>query len=284
MLYNGKTVQIMAMSECPNHCAHCCIRYKGHIPFEQLDQMMDKYSKEYERVILNGTELMMDERYIALCDKYGQNFIYTNGNLLNVESRAMLKKHGISRLSISLHYGIQEQISEYSLKEISDKIRETLADGFKVRVLCTISRDNYKLIPDIAAYVYSLGVKSLKFINMIKEGRAEGEVFEGTFLSKTELEEFFDILDETRKKYDKKDFYITRNGAFGDDEKHKNNFECPAGKDWIVLTPNHKVYPCNGLIYDEHCIGHWNDEGIFIDKEFRHDCKECMTLIRQLEE
>lgn len=71
MLYTGKVVQIMAMSECPNKCDHCFIRYKGHISFEKFDEMMGKYSKEYEKVILNGTELMMDERYIELCEKYG---------------------------------------------------------------------------------------------------------------------------------------------------------------------------------------------------------------------
>lgn len=280
MRYNGKVVQIMAMSECPNKCTHCCIRYKGHIPFEQLDKMMEQYEKQYDKVILNGTELMMDERYIELCEKYGQNFVYTNGTLLTSKNRDMLKRHGINRLSISLHYGIQEKISEASLTEISNKIKEAIADGFDVRVLCTISRDNYKLIPDIADYVYSLGVSSLKLINMIKEGRAE--TFENVFLSKNELEEFFDILEQTKKKYDKNKFYLTRNGAFGDDAKRPNNFTCPAGKDWIILTPDHKVYPCNGLVYDEYCIGHWNDDGIFIDKSFEHDCKYCEVLNRQL--
>ena len=42
-----------------------------------------------------------------------------------------------------------------------------MADGFNVRVLCTISKENYKMLPQIAEYVHSLGVRSLKFINMI---------------------------------------------------------------------------------------------------------------------
>lgn len=278
--YTGKAVQIMAMSECPNKCEHCFIHYKGHIDFKDLDKMLSDYSKEYEEVILNGTELIMDERYIDLCVKYGQDFIYTNGMLLTPENRKMIIDKGIKRISISLHYGIQEQLSKASLEEISQVIKDTIADGLSVRVLCVISRDNYKLLPEIAEYVYSLGVKNLKFINMLSEGKAE--TFDDVFLSQAEINEFFDILEETKKKYDKKDFYVTRNGAFGNDEKRKNHFYCPAGKDFILLTPDHRVFPCNGLNYDEYCIGYWDETGIYVNDSFQHGEKECMVLKRQL--
>ncbi len=280
MKYEGKYVQIMAMSECPNNCEHCFIHYKGHINFDELDTMMDNYSKDY-RVILNGTELLMNNKYLELCNKYNQNFIYTNGMLLTPEKMEVLKKNNINRITMSLHYGIQEQISKIGLEETAKLIKETIANGFEVRVLCTIDRDNYKLLPEIAEYVKSLGVKSLKFINMLKEGKAENNIGD-VFLNQEEIYEFFDILYDVRKKYDPKEFYVTRNGAFGDDKGNKNNFTCPAGKDWVLLTPDHRVFPCNGLQYDEYCIGHWNDEGVYIDKPFEHDRKECYVLKRQL--
>lgn len=110
MNYNGKTVQIMAMSECPNECKHCFVGYKGHIPFDELDKMLENYTKKYEKVILNGTELLMDERYLLLCQKYGQNFIYSNGKMLTPDARKRLKKYNINRVSISLHYGLQEVV------------------------------------------------------------------------------------------------------------------------------------------------------------------------------
>lgn len=278
--YTGKAVQIMAMSECPNKCEHCFIHFKGHIGFDDLDKMLSDYTKEYEEVILNGTELIMDERYIDLCVKYGQDFIYTNGMLLTPEKRKMIIDKGIKRISISLHYGIQEQLSKASLEEISEVIKETIADGLSVRVLCVISKDNYKLLPDIADYVYSLGVKSLKFINMLDEGKAE--TFDDVFLTQEEIYEFFDILEKTRAKYDKTDFYITRNGAFGNDPKRENHFMCPAAKDFILLTPDHCVYPCNGLNYPEYQIGYWDETGIYITREIEHGEKECMVLKRQL--
>ena len=191
-----------------------------------------------------------------------------------------LKEKGINLISISLHYGIQEQISKSSLEEISKVIIDAVKDGFSVRVLCTITKDNYKLVPYIAEYVHSLGVNSLKFINMLKEGNAEnlGDIF----LNQNDINEFFDILEETRKQYDKNEFYITRNGSFGNDEKRPNNFMCPAGEDFVIITPDHKVYPCNGLNYDEYCIGHWDDTGIYIDKKIEHSKKMCLALKRQL--
>ena len=122
MEYKGKMVEIMAMSECPNKCNHCFIRYTGHIDFGMLDTMMNNYTKKYDTVILNGTELLMNDKYIELCKKYNQNFIYTNGKLLTVDKRELLKKCGITRISISLHYGIQEQVSKSSIEEITNVI------------------------------------------------------------------------------------------------------------------------------------------------------------------
>lgn len=280
MEYTGKTVQIMAMSECPNHCEHCFIGYKGHIPFDELETIMEVYTQKYEKVILNGTELLIDEKYIALCEKYHQDYIYTNGRLLTPQTRQMLKKHKITRISISLHYGIQEQISKSSLKEISKIIRDTIAEGFKVRVLCTVSKGNYKLIPEIADYVHSLGVKSLKLINLIYEGK--GKNFCDDLLNRQEIEEFFELLYQTRQRYDKNELYISRNGGFGDDIYHKNNFNCPGGQQWVTILPDHTVHPCNGMLNEEHTIGYWDTTGIYIDKPFNHDCKFCTVLSLQI--
>lgn len=280
MEYNGKIVEIMAMSECPNKCEHCFIRYKGHIEFNELEKIMENYTKKYNKVILNGTELLMNKKYIELCSKYGQNFIYTNGMLLTKESRELLKKSGINRLSISLHYGIQEQISKSGLSQISKTIIDCVNEGFEVRALCTISKDNYLLLPKIVDYVYSLGAKGIKFINMMKEGKADhlGDIF----LNRTQLIEFFDLLEKVRNQYDKNEFYITRNGAFGDDKNRNNNFECPAGVNSVIIAPNYKVYPCNGLLYDEYCIGHWDENGVYIDKEFKCEKQKCLALERQI--
>ncbi|MGM9849907.1 MAG: hypothetical protein ACI31V_03305 [Bacilli bacterium] len=278
--FDGDTVEIMAMSECPNDCEHCFINYKGHINFETLEIILDRFNKIYKNVILNGTELLMNDKYIELCSKYGQDFIYTNGKLLTAEKRNVLKQNGIKRISVSLHYGIQEHISKSNLSEISKVIVDAVNDGFSVRVLCTISKENYKLVPIISEYVKSLGASSLKFINMMKEGKASN--FGNIFLGECEIIEFFDLLQIEREKNYPEKFYITRNGGFGNDNTRKNNFNCGAGKDVVVITPEHKVYPCNFLLYDEYCIGYWDETGIYIDEKFEHNPKECKALEKQL--
>ena len=64
--YDGRAVEIMAMAECPNNCEHCFIKYNGHINFNTLEQMIQQYHKEYDEVILNGTELLMNDKYLEL--------------------------------------------------------------------------------------------------------------------------------------------------------------------------------------------------------------------------
>ena len=91
--------------------------------------MMEAYSNDY-RIILNGTELLMNDKYLNLCNKYHQNFIYTNGMLLTKEKMNILKKNNINRISISLHYGIQEQISKVGLADVARKIKEAIAMYF----------------------------------------------------------------------------------------------------------------------------------------------------------
>lgn len=85
--YEGSSIEIMAMSECPNHCEHCFINYKGHINFSNLENMLKNYNQMYKNVILNGTELLINDRYLELCALNKQNFIYTNGKLLTSDKR-----------------------------------------------------------------------------------------------------------------------------------------------------------------------------------------------------
>ena len=106
---------------------------------------------------------------------------------------------------------------------------------------------------------------------MLKEENAEN--IDDIFLNQNDKNEFFDILEETRKQYDKNEFYITINGSIGNDEKRTNNSMCPAGEDFVIIAPNYKFYPCNGLNYDKYCIDHLDDTGIYIDKKIEHSKK-----------
>lgn len=280
MRYQGEVVEIMSMSQCPNRCPHCFVTYEGEIPFKTLDHLMADLVPLHKEVILNGTELLMDDAYLDMCGKYKQDFIYTNGKLLTKEKMEVLKRNDIHRISVSLHYGQQESISRISLNEVVDVIEQARDEGFEVRVLCVISKENLMLVPEICDFVASLHIRGVKFINLLYSGG--GQNFKDKLLDEKDLPVFFDLLHQAREKYDKEKFYITRAGNFGYNKKYGDNFICPAGKDFVLLTPNGSVYPCNAMVYPEYRIGHWDETGIYIEKQLMHGEKTCMALNRQL--
>lgn len=278
--FSGEMIEVLAMSECPNHCEHCCVNYKGHIDFDTLSSLFEICKERNMKMLISGTELLMDEKYLEFCNKIGQNFIYTNGALLNDKNYALMKKYGINRISLSYHYGIQDQLTHIDQDKIDSILSKAVSEGFYVRAFCTVTKDNINYMSKVAERAYGLGAKSIKFLNMLEEGRAAEKDFR--ILDRTDLKQFFKNVNDIRKKYDKKDFYVTRNGAFGYDTENRCNFRCTAGHETVVLAPNGNIYPCVGLMYDEYIIGYWTDKKIIIEKEFDRGEHICKVLERQL--
>ena len=138
------------------------------------------------------------------------------------------------------------------------------------------------MLPEICEYTKNLGAKGIKFINLVKEGNAT-KYDNDVFLNKKDLLEFFNILYETRKLYNKEEFYVARACQFGNDLEHKSNFYCSVGVgELVLLTPDGSVYPCNCSLHDDAKIGHWDEEKIYIDNEIFYDPNECTGLKRQL--
>ena len=57
----------------------------------------------------------------------------------------------------------------------------------------------------------------------------------------------------------KEELNIQRCGTFGPNI-HKNNFQCLAGQNMIVLTPDRKLYNCVFNISNDSCIGYMDDD------------------------
>ena len=96
-------------------------------------------------------------------------------------------------------------------------------------------------------------------------------------LSSENYREFFELLHKIRDKYDKNILEIQRCGSFGHDTYGKSNFLCDAGVDFVCITPDKKVYPCNFFCKPGNEIGYYKDGKIYITKEFKNDQTKCLA-------
>ena len=81
-----------------------------------------------------------------------------------------------------------------------------------------------------------------------------------------------------RKKYDKNILKIKRNGLFGNDPNNMScNFNCIAGVDEVVITPNGKVYSCIFMTKPGYEIGHYVNGKILLDYQLDNNGDRCIA-------
>ena len=68
----------------------------------------------------------MNDKYLELCKKNNQDFIYTNGNLLTYEKRQVLKKYGINRVSIGVQSFDDILLNKIGRKHTSQQVYQTI--------------------------------------------------------------------------------------------------------------------------------------------------------------
>lgn len=242
--YNGMYVTLMLNSDCNNNCAHCYINYNGMFNDEELKDLVPTLLKKY-RVLFNGTEPILHDEYLKYYKMANNNIIMTNGIAL-VEDNGLickLKENGINQIALSYHYGIQDEISQIKIKELDKLILKLKKQGFKVKLMCSISRDNLKCIEACCEKAYNLGVDYVRFTNFIDQGRAISNIESKKFLTLEEIYYVLDEIKEQRKKYARDKLYIERCGSFGNGI-NKNNFKCMFANNMVAITPDHNVYGC----------------------------------------
>ena len=247
MLFNGKYVMLMSCSRCNVKCKHCYISYKNDFSPEELKKIACNLSKKYN-IMINGAEPLVDLRYLESYPIINQKHILTNGfALINnyAETIENLKKNGIDNISISYHFDMHDKFSSINKKDLEDLFRKIILDGFKLRIMATITSENYKKIEDYCELAYKMGAKSIKFTNFVNQGKAKN-LDNRLILTNEQKKEFFIKINNARTRYDKKDLLIERCGTFGKDLTKTNDehFKCGAGSELVVITPDKSVYPC----------------------------------------
>lgn len=248
----------MATSKCNINCKHCYISFKGSFDPDNLKKIASRLSEKYF-VSINGAELLTDTRYLDVLKELKQISFMSNGLVLcKDETIKKLKESNIECVAMSMHYGIQEDISVIPQKLVEDNIKILKENNIGSKIFVTITKKNYKLVPEICEYVASLGVHGVWFTNYITQGQAI--YLEDNVLNEEEKKEFFKLLNEARSKYSKEELKIERCGSFGKDTyKNNNNFRCTAIHDFVVLTPDYNVYPCFFLAKEGNEIGKYDN-------------------------
>ena len=172
--YQGKNVIIMLCLKCNINCKHCYIKYDGNFSPEELKKIFDKIKDKYF-IILNGIEPILFPEYYELYKENSQNRILTNGLELirNPDMYDILKENGINEIALSYHFGIQDDISAVKSSMLDGLIGNLVENGFQVKLITTVSSDNYKMISPMCSKAYELGTKTIKFTNYIYQGNSE---------------------------------------------------------------------------------------------------------------
>ncbi len=262
----GKNLIIMACSKCNINCKHCYVSYKGNRSPGELLQLVTGLSKKYN-IILNGAEILTDINYLKSFEYINQNYFMSNGVAIynNPEILDTIISYGITSISLSYHFGIQDDISVMTPEKIEKVINLILQKGLQVRLLTTITSHNYDKITKMCKKAEQLGARGIKFTNFILQGNATN-MDAMNVLTDNEKYEFFRQLDMARNLYDKNNLIIERCGTFGVDlYNKKNNFRCDAINNTVVLTPDNNIYPCIFLAKPGYEIGKFEDGKIFIN-------------------
>ena len=281
--YTGKMVKIMCCSKCNNKCSHCYINYKGDIDPDELLSIVKKLKKKYQ-IKLNGTEPLLNERYLESFKEAEEEIVLTNGLIFknNLQLVDKIIDAGLKRICMSYHFTFQESISKVKtsyLDEIIPKIREK---GIDLELMCTISSTNYDKIIYFCDKAVELGANYIYFIEYMQNERVYNKDDDKFLLTDEMRNTFFKLLNEAREKYSKDVLMVTRCGNFGRSPYSNNkNFDCPAYTDQVVMTPDYKIYPCNLLISEKEEIGYYKDGKIFVRDDYESDTSNCLYCLKR---
>ena len=277
--YEGKNVIIMLCSSCNINCKHCYIKYKGNFDLENLRQLFNSLKGKHF-IILNGTEPILFPEYYEFFKENSQQRILTNGlELINNPSiYDSLKENGITEIALSYHFGIQDEISYVKSSMLDSLIEDLIKNGFNIKLMTTISSDNYKEIDNMCFKAHELGAKTIKFTNYIFQGNAQKNS-KDKVLTQDQINYVLEEIENVRLKYDVNDLRIERCGTFGRNETRPKSFECLACNDMVVITPDLKVYQCVFDIDKGNEIGFVQNDKIMIYDSYKNvDKTYCKVL------
>lgn len=269
-------------NECNASCSHCYLPYQGKRDPKKTVELVGRLQEQGHDVSVAGSETLTDLDYLEAYQKASQEYILTNGILLNKhpEIYDKLLEHGIEEITVSLHFGIEKSLGSVPEKIAAKVIEEAKKKGIQAGIATVITPKNYRNVEFMCHSSYILGADSITFLKYVKSGRARKE--RKRVITEQEKKEFFKSVVNVRKELDIEDLEIVLGGNFGPRKGSKGeklarkNKYCPAGKSFFAVDPNDVVYGCPFLM--EFPIGRLTSEGIKVEKELCNGKRDrCLT-------
>ena len=197
---------------CNLHCKHCYAtagkKWKDELTTEQAKHAIDVFDRAGVTILafsggepLVRPDIMELARYAA--DKGMYIAMATNGTLITKEKAKEMKKAGVQFVQISLD-GVDAKTHDIfrgingAFDKTVEGIKNSVARGFFVEISTTVTKYNYKQLPDIIDFGEKLGANWLMAYNFVPTGRGK-EIFK-TDLTPDEREETLKMLWNELKK------------------------------------------------------------------------------------
>lgn len=276
-LFPGWQVFIMITSKCNTKCNHCYISYQGSFEPKELINIINGFQKDGYNVYLNGAEPLINPAYLSAFKAADQKIVMTNGLVLYEYPKYIydIQRAGVETIGVSYHFDIHSYFSKVPLSVARTALYVVKRANMHARVMTTITKPYIDKIPEYCAWCVEYGFKEIRFTNFIAQGKARN-LDRDLILNQNDREHYYEVITRERAKYDINELCITSCGSFGN--CGSPHMTCAAVRDFVVLTPEYKVYPCFFQAQPGSECGFYQDGHIFTLKNFQSPEHDCASL------
>jgi len=264
---------------CNKRCDHCyqTAHPTDDLPLADLELILHHLEKalvKWDRIgslsftggepFIRKTELFSLMEQVDNIPSFTYYDILTNGSLISDDAVYALKNQSqLRRVQVALE-GLTPQINaairgEGSYGETLCAIQTMKKHGLTVSVMTTISRINYKDIPNLIALLNNEGVDTFAMERLIPEGR--GEQLHDQLLSTQELMELYEsVYDVAVKSKGIRILMYRPLFTLVAPEDPGVGALCSVGNNALTIMPDGTVYPCRRLPIP---IGNILTDGLF---------------------
>ncbi|GEM_PF-2525233 len=275
--YPGWQIIIMPTTVCNAGCKHCYLRNSSSLDPDQLMEMIKNFQSQGYNVYLNGSEPLANPDYLKAFKLADQKIAMTNGEIIyeNPPYIYQIADAGIKTLGISYHFDMHKEWSKIPLRLAETALSIAQNAGINARVMTTITKPFIEKIPQYCSWCVERGYPEIRFTNFMSQGRAQ-TLDRQLILDADDRKRYYEIISEQREKYPIDVLRISSCGSFG--ACGTPNFSCMAMRDFVVLTPDLKVYPCFFQIEKGMECGVYENGHIFTKIGYTQPQNDCSAL------
>jgi MoaA/NifB/PqqE/SkfB family radical SAM enzyme len=268
-------VYLLNQGICSAHCSHCYVNKKiegeAGRDIEQAFVDIRRLQESSYRVILRGTEILLNLKFLKLFSLVNQTYLQTNGLIIaeNPQILSLIRDAGINHLIFTYPF-LENGITDIPKSIVEKAVKISRYDfGITLSIIVTKDfADNTALLSQACAKALVLGVRAIKFIRLMPINPKHISLTLKSEQSIIILSE----LDRLKKIFDYNELIIQTPGCFGmfshrrslNKEKYSEAdlsgvYDCPAGIKHFVIDAQNDIYPCLYLMGQEHKIGRYED-------------------------